>query len=343
MKRKIYILFILFSFSLLDLTAQDTHFSQAINAPVLLNPALTGVMSTDMRVMSNYRTQWGSLSKPYQTMSVAVDFSPLRYLFNTDDILGVGLYFMKDQAGTTELNNTQIQMTFAYSKSLNGQGNNYLSIGGQVGYANQQINTQNLTFDNQIVGNILDQSISSGENLNFMPSNYWDVSAGIGWAYTPEKSKSIYLGASIYHINEPNVSFFEDYTELLHRKYTAYFGGEFRVNYLMSLMPRGFFFKQGAATEFTYGALIKFNIENSGNRYDTSAFIIGLMNRYKDAVIPIFRYDFQKFGIGFSYDVNVSTLNPVSRGYGGMEISMFYKTQLSNKRRRGRPLSCPNF
>ena len=342
MRIKNYIFWISLCFSL-TATAQDPHFSQVINTPVLLNPALTGVMGTDARIQTNYRTQWATVATPYQTMSLAVDFSPLRYMFNTDDILGIGMYVLRDKAGTSELSNTQVQMSLAYSKSLTGQGNNYLSIGGQVGYAHQNLNLQNLTFDNQIEGNVLNTSLSSGETSIVPNGAYWDVSAGIGWAYTPEKSQSYYLGASVYHLNEPKVGFMEDDTELLYRKYTAYAGSEFRLNYLVSLMPRSYFLMQGPAKELTAGSLVKFNIENGRNRYDSSAFILGTLYRFGDAVIIVARYDFKTFGISFSYDVNISGLNPISRGYGAMEVGLVFKTELSQKRRNGRPLNCPNF
>ncbi len=329
--------------SFLKLQAQDPHFSQIINAPVLLNPALTGVMNSDARVMINYRSQWASVSTPFQTMAMAIDFSPLRYAFNTDDILGVGMYIMRDKAGLSELSQTQVQLNLAFSKSLNGQGNNYLSIGGQMGYGNQNINFQNLTFDNQIEGNVLNTSLSSGEVNLLQGLDYWDVSAGVSWAYKPEKSQAYYLGASIFHINEPKVSFMDDDTELLYRKYTVYAGLEFRLNYLVSLMPRTFYLQQGPATELTAGSLIKFNMERSRNRHESAAFMLGALYRFRDALILIARYDFQNFGLSFSYDASVSGIRRATSGYGAMEFAAHYKMNFSRRNRRGRTIVYPSF
>lgn len=343
MKKIRYLWLVLLCLSTWIAQAQDPHFSQIVNTPVLLNPALTGLMGTDMRIQTNYRTQWATVATPFQTMSFAIDFSPLKYIFNTDDMLGMGMYVLRDKAGLTELSNTQIQLNVAYSKSLTGEGNNYLSIGGQAGYVHQRLNIENLTFDNQIQGNVLNTSLASGED-NIIPSRaYWDASVGISWAYAPEKSESYYLGASIFHVNAPLVGFVDSDNDLLYRKYTAYAGSEFRLNYLISMMPRAYFFKQGPAKEFTAGTLVKFNIENARNRYDSSAFMLGAMYRVGDAIIVVSRYDFDVFGISFSYDVNVSGLNNVSRNYGAMEVALSYKTNLSQRRGYGRPLSCPNF
>lgn len=69
--------------------AQDIHFSQFYMAPLFLNPAMTGVMNCNHRVIANYRNQWASIlrSNAYNTYNVSYDNKmPVgRY-----DYLGVG-------------------------------------------------------------------------------------------------------------------------------------------------------------------------------------------------------------------------------------------------------------
>ena len=48
--------------------AQDIHFSQFYENGILRNPALTGIFSGDYKAGVNYRTQWSSISVPFQTM-----------------------------------------------------------------------------------------------------------------------------------------------------------------------------------------------------------------------------------------------------------------------------------
>ena len=43
--------------------AQDIHFSQFYQSPLNLNPALTGVMNCNHRIVANYRNQWASVLK----------------------------------------------------------------------------------------------------------------------------------------------------------------------------------------------------------------------------------------------------------------------------------------
>ena len=66
----IIILAVIGSFSL---SAQDIHFSQFYSSPLNLNPALTGVMNSSVRLVGNYRNQWASVLKnnAFSTYSVS--------------------------------------------------------------------------------------------------------------------------------------------------------------------------------------------------------------------------------------------------------------------------------
>jgi len=63
-------------FSAVTLTkAQDIHFSQFYMSPLNLNPALTGVMNCNTRMVANYRNQWAAVlqANAYNTYSVSYD------------------------------------------------------------------------------------------------------------------------------------------------------------------------------------------------------------------------------------------------------------------------------
>ena len=68
--------------------SQDIHFSQFFETPLLRNPALAGIFKGDLRVQGVYRTQWGSVTVPYQTGSVNAEYKlPIS---STNDFLSVG-------------------------------------------------------------------------------------------------------------------------------------------------------------------------------------------------------------------------------------------------------------
>src|ERR1700744_486444 len=78
--------------------AQDPHFSQLSQAPLLVNPANAGFFDGYARATVNYRTQRNAGSAPFQTIMASFDanagLKKSRAAF-----LGVGGYIYQDKAG----------------------------------------------------------------------------------------------------------------------------------------------------------------------------------------------------------------------------------------------------
>ena len=53
---------------------QDIHFSQFYMSPLTLNPALTGVMNCNTRLVGNYRNQWASVLGKSSDNTYAVSY-----------------------------------------------------------------------------------------------------------------------------------------------------------------------------------------------------------------------------------------------------------------------------
>ena len=324
-----------------ELKAQDPHFSQFYNSPMTLNPALTGLLNTDLRLVANYRTQWASVGKPFRTMAISADFPVLRNMIGRD-FMGVGFLLMNDAAGVSNLRNTQFQLSFAYSKALTHKGNNLLSLGAQLGYAQQRINYNDLLFDNQFDGGALNPGLPNGEVFLSDRFSYLDFSGGITWSMTPDRYNSYYLGAAVYHLNEPRVSFYDNAEELLYRRTTLFAGAEMRVHTSVSLLPRAVYLRQGPASELNMGMIVKLYMNHLNDFTRTTALHLGTMYRFGDALVLISRLDTGPFGISFSYDINISSLSRGSNGRGGTEIALMYRHQLQTYNRRI-PVRCPSF
>src|SRR5215218_9074098 len=118
-----YLLITFFSNSVFS---QDIHFSQFFETPLLRNPALAGIFSGDLRIQAVYRTQWGSVTVPYQTGSVNAEYKlPMG---SSNDFLSIGGQVLYDKAGTVALTATHILPTVNYHKSLSEERNMYLSL-----------------------------------------------------------------------------------------------------------------------------------------------------------------------------------------------------------------------
>src|SRR4249920_631694 len=109
------------------LRAQDLHFSQFFETPLLRNPALAGIFTGDYRIQGVYRDQWNSFTNGYRTGSFNAEYKlPVGH---TDDFLTMGLQVLYDKAGTAGLTSTQVLPVLNYNKSLSNTHPMYLSFG----------------------------------------------------------------------------------------------------------------------------------------------------------------------------------------------------------------------
>ena len=106
--------------------AQDA-FSQFGAAPMLLNPALSGLSSCTYRAALNYRNQWASIVGPssYQTYAGSFDIGLFRQAFNYS-MLGLGLMVFNDVSGDGALTNLTMMGSLAYHQNMGGRGAHYL-------------------------------------------------------------------------------------------------------------------------------------------------------------------------------------------------------------------------
>src|SRR5689334_10420296 len=73
MKKLLLILFPIIFFANINLFAQDAHFSQYFNKPLLINPALAGNGIEYIRLTGIYRNQWAGMGDPFTTQGFSVD------------------------------------------------------------------------------------------------------------------------------------------------------------------------------------------------------------------------------------------------------------------------------
>ena len=133
-----------------NLSAQDVHFSQFYQAPARLNPALTGRFHGGYRLTGIFRSQWASVTVPYQTINISGD---ARDFLNVGG-LGAGIDLFYDKAGDANLGTFNINISGAYTFGMVENGMHHLTVGGQFGYARKQLDPSKLVFDNNGGGTI---------------------------------------------------------------------------------------------------------------------------------------------------------------------------------------------
>ena len=327
---------LLFAMSLVATTiyGQDLHFSQYYNAPLLVNPANTGFTPDgDYRVGINYRSQWASVSgNPYKTFSVFGDAQ----LFGKrmeNGWMGVGGALLRDVAGSGNLTSTRAFGSIAYHQAL-GLGS-LLSAGFNVGWVNKRVDFAKLTFDNQWNGKFFDITAPSGEGFTTNQVNYFNLQAGINYAYFPTENAYVNVGVSVSNVNRPRESFFatDTFDQRIDRRYTMFLNGSFKVDDLWIINPNTYVSNMGTAWEVVAGVNAQRDLTGDGD----AQLILGAYYRLSDAVIPVVGFQKGTYKLTFSYDATTSGLSKYNQTRGAYEISIIKQGILD----ASQPLKCP--
>jgi type IX secretion system PorP/SprF family membrane protein len=314
---------VLFLFMLFESThAQDLHFSQFFNSPLTTNPANTGfIPDADYRLGAHYRNQWSNImSVPYKTISVFGDAQLFRNTLE-NGWLGVGALILGDQAGSGSLQSTKVYGSVAYHQMLGNSS--LLSAGFNLGWANKRINQTNLKFPDQFDGKFFDNRLPTAVSLVNTNVNYFDMQAGLNYAYFPEENIYINAGYSIHHVNRPRESFFADNSAdaIIPMRHIGFINAILKVNPKVIINPNVYFTTQAKSIELMGGLNANYNLSESGEMQ----LIAGLYYRYKDAVIPMVGFEIKNIRFTFSYDVTTSSLNSFNNYRGASEFNLIKK------------------
>jgi len=324
-------------FSMASIQAQDLHFSQFMNNPLLTNPANTGFNpDNDYRVGASYRSQWASLPVPYKTMSVWGDAQVFRDRF-MNGWLGLGGVVLRDVAGSGNLTSTKVYGSIAYHQEL-GEGS-LLSAGFNVGWASKKLDASHFRWENQWNGKFFDANASSGEQLAYSQIGYPDIQLGLNYAYFANDNLYLNAGASMMHLNNPKESFFseEQSTNRVPVRYTGFVNASYKVNEQWIINPNVYYSYQAAATELVGGLMAQYNLSGDGDRQ----LIGGVYYRMGDAAIAMVGLEWNKLRLTFTYDATMSGLKTYNNSNGALEFSLIkYGSFNTGTPRQSR---CPSF
>jgi len=208
----------------LNLAAQDLHFSQFFEAPLLRNPSLAGIFNGDLRVQGVYRSQWGSITVPYRTGSFDLEYK--KPIGRGDDFITTGVQILYDKAGTTNFRTTNILPALNYHKALSAEKNRYLSLGFMAGLVQRRIDMSRMTTNNQYDGNGYNPSLSHGETFTNANFSYFDASVGMSYnsAISDRETDNFFVGIVYHHFNRPKNSFYKNPDIELHPKWVGSVG-----------------------------------------------------------------------------------------------------------------------
>lgn len=331
--------------------SQDVHFSQIIQTPQFINPALTGHFDGWERLNLSHRQQWNSVGSPFITSGAGLDLNFFKQEYGAKKAhMGVGLSFFNDMAGEPVMSTNQGMFSLSAIVPLSEK--HIVSVGFQGGMAQRSGNINSHTWGNQFDGTNFDTGIPSGEENAMASFIYPDFGAGVTYTFENMKSTLIRkeltrltIGGAYHHFNSPVVTFYSGNTSSLFHKISAH------LNFLWdipksqwAIETSGAYFMQGPFTE-TYGGLLFKNRVKQGTKYTgifkEGYFCIGsnvrLNNSAGESIIPVIALEMGHFRLGVSYDVVISRLQAPSNMQGGFEVSFQWmnKKDALFKRRRG--------
>lgn len=313
--------------------AQDIHFSQFFETPVLRNPALAGIFTGDYRVQAVYRDQWRSVTDGYKTVSLNGEYKlPVGKM---DDFMTIGAQALFDKAGTASLTQISFQPVLNYHKSLSQEQNRYLSLGFMGGVVNRHFDQSKMITDGG----------GPGSEPNVQPGyTYLDGSVGMsfnsGMGDDPEDN--YYLGVAYHHFTKPKNTFFRDPAVKLNPKWVASAGIRFGINEFSYITLQGDHSRQEKYQETIIGGMYGMKI---GPETDNPICVLhgGVYMRLSDAFIPVIKVDYSGFSFAFSYDANVSRLKPATLGRGGYEVSLSFIGFTDRNNSSLNAVRCPRF
>ena len=318
---------------------QDAVFSQYYASSLYLNPALAG-LQPDITLSANHRMQWLNIN-PYVTTQVSLVY-PFLNKNNPihEHIGGAGLSVFQDNAGQSNaLRTSGANFNMAYNISLGVDKINLVSFGLQGGFVQQQLNTSNYVWGSQYTTGSNQLDGSNTDNIitqKISPS----IAGGAMWYFANSKDATInsfkaYGGGSLYNINRPNKSMLEGKTLLAPWLFKFNGGISIPLSNRISLSPNAIVALQNGLKQINAGMYASFLLsDNETGFFAHPEFIVGGWYRFGDAMIFNTGFNTNRWTIGFSYDLNNSSLSKYTNSQGAYEISLAIKIPRGIKMKR---------
>lgn len=328
------------------LHGQDPHFSQFYASPLTLNPAIAGTYSGTFRISTIYRDQWRSaVDNPLRTFAVSGD---VKFDLNLSknglpDIMAVGITFFGDRVSSYDYNTNQILLTAAYLKSLDKRTKQYIGIGVQGGIFQKSINYEDLTFGDQYNA-VNGYTLPTGELLPPNNKAFADMSVGLYYSITPSKRFNFHAGAGYFHLNKPNLAFFNtpdiidpelNKSDTLHAKWSLHTGASVKTGDRTYFQPRVNALIQGPHAELNAGFTFRYKLSKTEGRYFLiGPYLRGVKNYDNfglESVIAMAGFEMNNFIFGFSYDQNLNGFLGGRKSLSSFELSLVYIGEYHNE------------
>jgi type IX secretion system PorP/SprF family membrane protein len=331
----------------LSVHAQDIHFSQFFQSPLLLNPALCGQFNGSYRLGINQRTQWRSVTTPYSTFAFGADANNITLpdgIFNSEDgnfkelPFHGGFSVYSDKAGDSQLKTSGFNLIAAQQFKVPFDEKATLSAGAMMGFTTMKIDYSKLTYDSQWNGTNYDPN-APGKVFPRASRGYFNLNLGATYSRPINDKQSFTAGISLYNLSRPKQSFFNEGYVKLDTRFNLHGSYRYKYSNVLTFEPMLLLMRQGKFTEFNLGGLAHYTL--SEKPWTRNGLYGGVFVRAKDSCFFVAGMQYGTWNAAISYDINTSSLKPASNGRGGLEFSVLYT--FSKFPRKQNAKTCPNY
>jgi type IX secretion system PorP/SprF family membrane protein len=321
-----YIVLLLSTCFTFSINAQDAQFTQFFSNSLFLAPSFAG-KTVDHRVGVTYRNQWPGYHNGFQTYTLSYDHFIPKYSS------GIGVLFFRDIAGASQLGNTAGSVLYSYDAKLSHIW--HLRPGVSFGVNYFGYNHDNLVFWDQIAnGEKTESSIIPQPGL----ASSWDIDAA---ASLIAFSDNYWFGMSVDHLFKPNQGFYND--SKIPYKWSFFGGTKISPKSRVHRRHEDYF-----ALAYLYKRQADFQQLDMGVYWCNNSLVLGFWYRgipivnsyYGDAFAMLIGYKTDRYSLGYSYDVTISSLIGSRSGAHELSLQWEFKTK---KKKKHKAIPCPDF
>ncbi len=300
-----------------EVKAQDPIFTQSSFILETINPGFSGFEDNGRtHIGLLHRTQWPRLG-----LRVNTHYAFWNKSVEKSQSFGFGFSVLRQVEPVSKYSLNQINANYAHRVNLNGGW--FFRPAVEVGIGYKTFNFSNLTLGDQININnetinptTIDPLISANNNLFFV-----DVSSGLVFEKEESNGQTYWFGASVKHINRPNISFVEDGNSPLNIFYSIH--GNYRFPFLFDhdIMLSANFMQQGEFNRLDIGSLVQINQFLFGITAATNPARNSSNSHLLTSINTFVGLEYTDFRFGVSYDFNTSNIGSTNGVY---ELSITY-------------------
>ncbi|WP_417358008.1 PorP/SprF family type IX secretion system membrane protein [Flavobacterium sp.] len=315
MKRIVIITIIILAFN--TTWAQDPIFTQYFMVPQTVNPGFTGFMeTTSIGVM--HRTQW-----PDASLKINSDYAFLN-TWSEEMNSGFGVNFLSQRESFTNYQLSQVNASYAYRVQISDYW--YFHPALEVGFGTKSYGFQNLVLEDQLN---LGTGVIDATSIDPLALNekitFFDIGAGVLF-----NNEECWFGASLKHLNKPNISFMQAGNLPLEMLFSLNAGYEFKLSnftntflpYNSKLLFTANYMQQAKYNRFDLGMGIIFERVFVGAIAATNPAKNNGNSNLLTSINPYFGLKYEHFKVGYSYDI---LTNKMGRTGGIHEFSLIYQ------------------